>query len=252
MWKCLSMLSNYVSVIMSTRDPTYERVQKAIAHLQRSTVEYELILLNRNREWKTGEIINQGIHASVGDHIAFLCDDCFVEPNALEEMMKVLEDKNVGLAGAFLRYPNGQIQHAGGAFHVIFDEEAKVANGIKIVHIGNNSPLLEKKERYDFMTGAFLMMRRDVVEDIGGYDTNCQLAWGDVDYSFRARQAGYRIVLADKAKAIHMEGTTRRSMLWLSTVERDDLKWFLSKWGRSEFMKYREETKRRVFSVGAQ
>lgn len=243
------MLSDYVSVIMSTINPLQDYTQKALAHLQRSSYPYELILLNRTREWATGTVVNQGIHASVGDHIAFLCDDCFIEPGALHAMVEVLKDKEVGIVGAFLRYPNGEIQHAGGAFRVVLNEGKVGVQSIQIIHIGNNSPLLEVKENYDFVTGACMMTRRDVIEDIGGYDPDCQIAWGDVDFCFRAREAGYRVALAENAHAIHQEATTRRK-LDTRGVEMEDLKWFLQKWSRSGYMQYQDKGDQRVFSVG--
>ncbi len=243
------MLSDYVSVIMSTRDPLQERTQNAILHLQRSTQPYELILLNRNRSWTTGAIINQGIHASVGDHIAFLCDDCFIEPQALGAMMEILKNKEVGIVGAFLRYPDGNIQHVGGTFHVVFNESEDKVIGINVIHIGDKSPVLKLKENYDFVTGAFMMTRRDVIADIGGYDPDCQLAWGDVDFCFRARRAGYRIALAEAARGIHISGATRNE-LDTEEAEAKDLRWFLSKWVKSEYVKYTENGTKKVYSVG--
>lgn len=245
------MLRDYVSVIMSTRDPLQDHTQKAISHLQRSSVEHELILLNRNRKWATGTIINQGIHASIGDYIAFLCDDCFIDPGALAAMKKVLEDKKVGVVGAFLRYPNGKIQHAGGAFRIVLKEGSSGVESIQVIHIGSNAPFIEVKDSYDFVTGAFMMTRRDVIEDIGGYDTDCQLAWGDVDFCFRARRAGYRVAFSEDAQAVHQEATTRRK---LDTHEREmlDLRWFLRKWTGSCYLDNTDNGHERIFSVGNQ
>ncbi len=245
------MLSDYVSVIMSTRDPLQDYTQKAIAHLQRSNAEYELILLNRNKDWATGTVINQGIHASIGDHIAFLCDDCFIEPGALAAMKKVLEDKEVGVVGAFLRYPNGTIQHAGGAFRVVLKAGSVGVESIQVIHIGSNAPFVEVKDNYDFVTGAFMMTRRDVIEDIGGYDPDCRVAWGDVDFCFRARHAGYRIAFAKDAQAIHQEATTRRA-LNLRDKEMLDLRWFLRKWTGSKYLQNTDNGHERIFSVGDQ
>lgn len=223
------MLDDMVSVIMSTVDPLQERTQKALAHLARSTVPYELILLNRNHEWTTGSITNQGIAASVGGYVAFCCDDCFVEPSALFHMREALQDPKVGVAGALLQYPSGIVQHAGGYVYI-----RDVSNGraLDLKHIGQNEPMrfYETKD-VEFVTGALMMTRRDVLEDIGWYASDCRLCWGDVDFCFRVRSAGYRVRLAARARAIHLEASTRGKNLKESDLE--DIKWFLARWERS-------------------
>ena len=244
------MLDDYVSVIMSTRDPLQEHTQAAVQHLQRSTAAYELILLNRNRSWTTGTIVNQGIHASIGDHIVFLCDDCFIEPTALEEMKKVLEDREVGVVGAILKYPDGKVQHAGGKFESRIKDDSVLE--LRVSHYGKDLELLDSLgTEYDFVTGAFMMTRRDVIEDIGGYDPDCEISWGDVDFCFRAKRAGYKIVLAREAHAVHLEGTTRNSMIFVKQAELRGIKWFLDKWGRTEFVAQLEPGEGVHFFVGA-
>ena len=240
------MLPDYISVIMSTVDPLQERTQAAILHLQRSTAPYELILLNRNHSWTTGTIINQGIAASVGEYITFLCDDCFIEPKALENMKCELKDEKVGVVGALLQYPNGLVQHAGGFVYI-----TPVSDGLRSVdlkHIGQGKPMRDfVSEDVDFVTGAFMMTRQDVLEAIGWYSSDCDLTWGDVDFCFRARKAGYQVRLAANARGIHLEGTTRADKM--RDRELAAVQWFLDKWVRSEFVVPPEENNKDITSL---
>ena len=245
------MLNDYVSVIMSTRDPLQERTQKAILHLQRSTQPYELILLNRNRSWRTGEIINQGIHASVGDHIMFLCDDCFVEPTTLEEMKKVLQNKEVAIVGPVLTYPDGSPQSAGTSVCVVV-EEGDGPPSVRIIFIADPITLQSiDANNMGYLTGACMMTRRDVIEDIGGYDPTCKLGGGDIDFCFRARGLGYRIVLAEDAHAVHISGATRGQMKSAGKDEVEGMGWFLSRWGNSEFVSKEVSGSRTFYCFGA-
>jgi len=219
-------LSDLVSVIMSTVDPLQDRTQRAIAHLARSTASYELILLSRNHEWTTGTIANQGIAASVGGYVAFCCDDCFVEPGALAAMKAALQDRTVGVAGALLLYPNGLVQHAGGwlTWSSAMGGEAIRLN---LGHVGQHMPEPSKPfESRDvpFVTGALMMTRRDVFEQVGWYDPDCKLDAGDLDFCLRVRQAGYSVRFVAEARAVHLEGATRGS-------RPSDRKWFFGKWG---------------------
>ncbi len=229
------MLSDLVSVIMSTIDPLQGRVQTALRHLARSTAPYELVLLNRNHEWSTGTIINQGIAASVGGYVAFCCDDCFVEPAALEEMKKALQDPSVGVAGALLQYPDGIVQHAGGRVYISDKEGEPDGKWIDLKHIGQGKPMEDYKTKdVDFVTGALMMTRRDVLETIGWYASDCDLCWGDVDFCFRARKLGYRVRLVATARAIHLEASTRGNQV--GERELAGVRWFLLRWQDSPFV----------------
>lgn len=209
------------------------KTQRALKHLARSTVPYELILLNRNHEWTTGVVVNQGIAASVGGYIAFCCDDCFVEPDALRMMKDALQDPSVGIAGALLQYPNGIVQHAGGILRITREERS--INGAEptavldtdLRHIGQGEPMRAFETRdVDFVTGSLMMTRRDVLEKIGWYSEECVLCWGDTDFCLRARDAGYRVRFVASAHAIHIEASTRGE-------QRGPIGWFLSRWGAS-------------------
>lgn len=235
------MLPDLVSVIMSTRDPLHERTQKALAHLARSDVPYELILLNRNHEWTTGTIVNQGIAASVGGYVAFCCDDCFIEPDALRMMKEALQDSAVGVAGALLRYPDGIVQHAGGTLCITRKDrpstngkEAGAVLAVDLKHIGQWEPMRDfETQDVDFVTGALMMTRRDVLETVGWYASDCKLSFGDVDFCFRARRSGYSVRFVSSARGVHLEASTRGKQMEAKMVA--DASWFLSRWSTTDF-----------------
>ena len=221
-----SMLSDLISVIMSTVDPLQERTQRALRHLTQSTVPYEIILLSRNYQWKSGPVANQGISAAVGGYVAFCCDDCFVDPDALEHLKRALKDQSVGVAGALLRYPDEQtVQHAGAVVRVV-PVMGVLGRQVSIgaAHIAHHEPLREFiSQDVDCVTGALMMTRRDVLDRIGWYDSDCELAWGDVDFCLRAWQGGFRVRFVAEAKAIHIESATRGKRMGSG-------EWFLKKW----------------------
>jgi len=112
----------------------------------------------------------------------------------------------VGAVGAKLLFPEGTIQHAG------------VVVGIGLAdHVFSRAPEAEfgpfgSTYWYrDFLavTGACVMMRRDVFDAIGGFDERYELVFSDVDLCLRAVANGYRNVYTPFARLRHHESASR-------------------------------------------
>lgn len=216
------MIQGLVSVIMLTKDPLQEYTQKAIEHLQASTIDYELILINRNTKWSVGTATNQGLEAAIGDRILLLCDDCFVEPDTLEQLRDELRLQDVGMVGPSLRYPSGVEQAAG---LVMLYRKKGALNSIRSVTDAPYNP-----DDMGFLSGACMMFRRSVVNDLGGYATDCSLVGGDLDFCWRARGAGYTLRLVEDASAVHLVGSTRRRNHNADEKEAEGMDWLLKRW----------------------
>jgi GT2 family glycosyltransferase len=59
------------------------------------------------------------------------------------------------------------------------------------------------------VTGACMMVRRDVFEELGGFDETLRVAFNDIDFCLRAREKGYRTVYTPHARLFHFESATR-------------------------------------------
>jgi hypothetical protein len=115
-------------------------------------------------------------------------------------------DPGIGIAGAKLLYPDGTIQFAGGridgprgyTYHLGWHEPDKGQWDI----LGD----------VDFVTGASLAITRQALDHIGYEDERFfPIDYEDPDMSYRARAAGYRVVLVPQAVAIHHESSTSRA-----------------------------------------
>ncbi len=231
------MLKDYISVIMATKDPFQEFTQKAMRHLQASTAEYELVLLNRNREWTTATIINQGLKAAVGEYILFLCDDCFVDPDTLEKLLRVLQkDEKIGMVGPTMYSPEGESKMVMGTLICTVTPSAKtVQQGVITVRL-EEADLLITPNDMGHVTGACMMFRRSLVEEIGGYDERCITGGGDIDFCFRAREKGYRVVWVEDTKAVHIAGATREQDKDYLNSQVDSTILTFQMWGGSKFI----------------
>ena len=222
-------MSELISVIVSTKNPGQSFTQNCLQHLAQSTVDYELILINRKKDWSIGSVVNQGIRAASGNYIAFLCDDCFLEPDALKRMQNELQDSKIGVVGALLRYPNGLIQHAGADFSMYSENGETTVIGTHRLHNEPFTMHIPFSDDPTYVTGALMMTRRDVIDTIGGYGPYT-LGWGDTDFCLRARQRGYRIKFCSTARAEHLTGSTvgRNNT---TPAAHKDLAQFVKTWG---------------------
>jgi GT2 family glycosyltransferase len=151
---------------------------------------------------------NMAATLSEGDVLLFLNDDTEVtDPDWLEEMVRWIGQERVGVVGPKLLREDGRIQHAGvvvgmGGFagHP-FDG---CAEGEQTIY-GS----AEWYRNYNAVTGACLMIRRDLFERLGGFDERFVLCGSDVELCLRVREAGYQVVYTPFARLRHLESATR-------------------------------------------
>lgn len=150
------------------------------------------------------EACRQGAHIAQGEYIVFLNNDTQVTPGWLSEPIELMEtDKQIGIIGAKLIYPNGQLQEAGG---IIFQD----ASGWNYGRFQDpNDPRFNQNRLVDYCSGACLMIRKLLWEQLGGFDLRYAPAYyEDTDLCFAARQAGYQVYYCHQAQVIHHEGVT--------------------------------------------
>jgi glycosyltransferase involved in cell wall biosynthesis len=153
------------------------------------------------------ERINTGVMASEGEHVLLLNDDMeVVTPDWMERMVMYSQVPDIGAVGAKLMFGDGCLQHAG----VIFE---KIGPG----HIYRNFPsdhggyfnMLRAANNFQAVTGACLMSRRAVFDDVGGLSTLLPLNYNDMDYCLKLRERGLRVVLDPDTFLYHYESSSR-------------------------------------------
>ncbi|MGY3614467.1 glycosyltransferase family 2 protein [Bradyrhizobium sp. USDA 10063] len=126
----------------------------------------------------------------------------------LEEMLTRLAEPDVGAVGALLTWPGGVVQHGGvvlgmnfAATHAYTDRFSDDPGFIDQLLVAHECSAL---------TAACLVTRRSDYLAVGGMDeARFAVAFNDVDYCLRLRQAGKRIVFTPYAKLIHAESASR-------------------------------------------
>jgi len=177
----------------------------------------ELALRHRvvryDRPFNYSAINNFGVARATGDYLLFLNNDTEVEtPDWLQAMLEHSQRHEVAAVGAKLLYPNRRIQHAG---VFLMGTELAVA-GHAFKHLPENTEawfaLAQVAREVSAVTAACMMVRRQVFEEMGGFDERIRVAFNDVDLCLRMRQAGYLVVYTPLATLIHHESATRKAL----------------------------------------
>jgi GT2 family glycosyltransferase len=150
---------------------------------------------------------NWAVRQAQGELLCFLNDDTdVIERGWLSAMVaRVLQDR-VAAVGALLVYPNDRIQHAG----VILGVGGIAGHadvGTPRQSNGYHERLLVDQD-VACVTGACMLVRRDVFEALGGFDESFAGAFNDVDFCLRVRRAGWRIVWTPNARLCHRESVS--------------------------------------------
>jgi Glycosyltransferase like family 2 len=151
--------------------------------------------------------VNAAVAATSTPVIALLNDD--VEPIDAEWLSAMLEyalQERIGAVGAKLIYPDGRLQHVGMATGV-----CGVAAHLLHQHPGASvacDGIAASVRNCSAVTGACLVTRRAVYDEVGGFDERLATDFNDVDFCLRARRAGYRIVYTPYARLYHHESAS--------------------------------------------
>jgi GT2 family glycosyltransferase/2-polyprenyl-3-methyl-5-hydroxy-6-metoxy-1,4-benzoquinol methylase len=153
---------------------------------------------------------NRAAKQAAGDILLFLNDDTeAVGEEWLTELVGWAAQPEIGAVGAQLLNDDGTIQHGG----IVVGLTGFAGQLFKFLRPGDWS-LMGSTMWYRnvlAVTGACLAMRRDVFEEIGGWDERYVLAGSDVELGLRLLRKGYRVVCTPFAQLRHTEQATRGS-----------------------------------------
>jgi len=155
------------------------------------------------------KIINFGVKNCEADFILQLNNDTLLlTPDWLELMLGYAGRDDVGAVGVKLLYPDKSIQHVGGILH----PDERLCSHVYAKMPGHTAGYMNRAsiiQNVSWVTGACMMSRREIYEQVGFMDEDFAVNLGDLDFCMRIRALGKLIVLNPFVQLIHLEGKTR-------------------------------------------
>ncbi|MGW0601441.1 glycosyltransferase [Streptomyces sp. NPDC002776] len=140
-----------------------------------------------------------------------LHDDCAPEPDALAQLLRVVDNE--------LELGRDDVAVVGPKLRGWYDRRQLLEVGVSIAHSGRRWTGLDRREQdqgqHDHVRSvlsvstAGMLIRRDVFEQLGGFDRRLPLMRDDVDLCWRAQSAGHRVLIAPEAVVRHAEAASR-------------------------------------------
>lgn len=153
---------------------------------------------------------NFGVKQTKGDYVLLLNNDTeVITVNWMEELLVYAQREDVGAAGAKLYYGNKTIQHAG----VVLQLGAHRTAGHS--HYGQSRENLGYMGRLCYaqnvsaVTGACLLVKKSLFEEVGGLDESFAISLNDVDFCLKLREKGLLNVFTPFAELYHYESVSR-------------------------------------------
>ena len=191
-----------VHVAVAQREPLDEAQREAARRIEahpNATVTW-LPTASFNFSWANNRIIER----TDGEDVLLLNDDVApTAPDWLNWMLAYLADPAVGVVGARLLYPGGDVQHGG----VIMGLAGLCDHAHR--HLPGNQPGYAWRavlpQELSAVTAACMLVRRRLLREVGGLDEAYPSAFNDVDLALRIREVGYSVIYAPQAELIHHE-----------------------------------------------
>ena len=165
-------------------------------------------ILPRPEPFNFSKLNNAAAREATGDILGFINNDIEVtHEDWLDQMVALAVRPDAGCVGAKLLYPDGRIQHAG----IVVGLGGVAGHGHRFA--GKDEPgylnRLRCVQNVSAVTAACLLVRRAVFDKVGGFDESLTVAFNDVDFCLRVREAGYLNLWTPFAELIHHELVSR-------------------------------------------
>lgn len=207
---CLEGISNgtdypKIEVVVVDNESSEEEALKLLTSLSEKP-HYKVVPFCH--DFNFSKMINLGVEASCGEILVLLNNDIeIIDRFWLRELVSQAIRQEIGCVGAKLLYPDGAIQHAG----IVLGHNGLASlafNGVKD-NSGGYMNFADTVRQVSAVTAACLAVRRDIFDQVGGFDEDLPVAFNDVDFCLRVDACGLRNLYTPWVRLIHHESASR-------------------------------------------
>lgn len=212
-----STYDNYEIIIVengSTEEATFRYYKEILSGPYKDRIRVETYTRAEGEVFNYSRVNNIGAAAATGEYILLLNNDTeVIAINWMEELLMYAQRPDVACVGAKLYYPDKTIQHAG------------IVLGLGAHRTAGHTHYKQRRENLGYMgrlcytqdvsavTGACLMVKKSIYDEVGGLDEGFEVSLNDVDFCLKCREKGYLNVFTPFAELYHYESASRGSDL---------------------------------------
>ena len=182
-------------------------------------------------DFNYSKINNYGVKYTHGEYILFLNNDTkVIEPDSIEDMLGVCQREDVGAVGAKLLYEDDTVQHCG----VVVGYHGYATAAFSLIDRNDFGYMGRPRVSWDVsaVTAACLMTKREIFDEVGGFDEDFKVACNDVDLCLKIRSLNKWIVedvfsvwYHYESKSRGLEDTPEKQARFQSEIARFQKKW---------------------------
>lgn len=209
--RCRQKLGNEIEVIVvdnASSDGSAEAIRKNHSWVK-------LIESKNNTGFSGGN--NLGLKKATNPYILFLNSDAYAEEDTLIKALEYFQkNPNCSCLGPRLVFENGKLQPSAGNLPNPFNVIAWILGLSLIPFIGvltfpfhpKDKGYFEKERKVGWIMGAFFMVKRQVIEKVGGFDEKIFMYLEEVEFCKRISNGGFQIWYVPEIKIIHLHGAS--------------------------------------------
>jgi GT2 family glycosyltransferase len=212
------LLQSVASVLASTLSVEIILIDNASTDGSREPVEKrypQIQWLKNSRNRGFAVAANQGLRAARADFLLLLNPDCILAADTLQNMFEVLRCyPEVGMAGCRILNPDGSEQRGCRRNLPTLGSGLRKAAGSQggkadvDLHL---QPLPDQPQLVEAISGAFMLVRKKALEDVGLLDEEYFMHCEDLDWCRRFLDVGWKILFVPHVEVVHHQGTCSKA-----------------------------------------
>ncbi len=192
-----------------------------------------------NQAFNYSQLNNDGVTQATGEYLVFLNNDTqIITPDWLDALIEQTQRPSIGAVGGLLLYPNKAIQHAGFAL-----DQNKIIHpiyqGIQQIQDSDTYSQVILTNNISAISGACLACRKAVFQQVGGFEENLPLFYGDVDLCLKIMAQGYHNIYLPHVRLYHQALASWN--VELTQQQRQEIQQFATQWMQEKWSQILEQ-----------
>ena len=200
-----SSYKNYEYIIVENNS-TDEKTFQYYKNLEEENPKAHVVYWDK--EFNYSAINNYGATFAQGEYILLLNNDTeIINETCLEELLGYCMRSDVGAVGARMYYEDDTIQHAG-----VVIGFGGIAGHCFVLQPRGTTGYCHRiicAQDYSAVTAACMLVKKSAFDEVGGLTEELAVAFNDIDFCMKLREAGYLIVYNPYAELYHYESKSR-------------------------------------------